>query len=332
MINENSVGVALVFFNRPDVLEVTFEAVRKAAPKILFLIQDGPRDAEDFVNVERCRKIVEKVDWDCVVHKEYSESNLGCGLRVFSGVSHAFRVVDKLIIIEDDCVPSTDFFRFSSEMLFRYEFDSRIDMVCGMNHLDVYEKCPNDYFFCEGGSIWGWATWRRVWEKIDFNMGYLEDPYALFLLKNKYGKSLINNGFLLKDKLVKFGKISSWSYQRGLNSYLNNGLSIVPKYNLIINVGITFDSANSVGSMSRVPLGLRRIYKLKHHVIPRKLMHPSYIIPDVFYDKKVKEIMGYGSYFQFFCRKVETAFYGLIFGDFNSVYQRAKKYLVGWVN
>lgn len=40
------VPVALIFFNRPDTFQKTFEAVAAARPSKLFLIQDGARKSK----------------------------------------------------------------------------------------------------------------------------------------------------------------------------------------------------------------------------------------------------------------------------------------------
>ena len=113
------VPVAIVFFNRPDTLKRVFEAVRAAKPERLFLIQDGARkgNQKDLENIEKCRSVVENIDWECEVSRDYSEENLGCGKRIFSGITKAFESVDRLIIIEDDIVVSPDFFRFCAENL-----------------------------------------------------------------------------------------------------------------------------------------------------------------------------------------------------------------------
>lgn len=313
------VGVAIVFFVRPDVLQKTFEAVAKMKPRKLFLIQDGPRSEGDRSKIEKCRDIVSRIDWDCEVYKNYSEHNLGCGERIFSGISWAFGKVSKLVIIEDDCVPSPTFLEYCTDLLNKYEHDLRIDMICGMNHLNTYEKAQYDYFFCDGGSINGWATWRRVWEKIDYGLNFLDDDDAVRLIKNKYGTSLIDRGMALQNILKKGGKLSSWSYQRGLNAYLNSGLSIVPKKNMIKNIGLTEDSANSVASLSLIPRGLRPFYELVTYDLSFPLRHPKYVISDREYDAKVDRLMGNSNRLQYFYRKLETAIYRLLAGDFRGV-------------
>lgn len=58
-----------------------------------------------------------------------------------------FETETKGIVIEDDDVMSVSFFRYCKELLDKYEYDNRINIICGMNHLGVYGDCPYDYFF-----------------------------------------------------------------------------------------------------------------------------------------------------------------------------------------
>jgi hypothetical protein len=98
-------AVALVIFNRPDTTERVFAEIAKAKPKKLFVIADGPREGVRG-DTEKCalsREVIDRVDWDCEVHKNYSDVNLGCGKRPVTGISWVFEKVDKAIILEDDC-------------------------------------------------------------------------------------------------------------------------------------------------------------------------------------------------------------------------------------
>ncbi len=289
------VPVAIVFFARPDLLKITFKIVKKLRPSTLFLIQDGPRynNSNDNDKIEGCREVVKEIDWNCKVYKNYSDTNLGCGLRIKSGISWAFKYVDRLIIIEDDCVPGDSFFLFCKEMLEKYKDDKRVSMISGMNHLGVYEKTPYDYFFSEGGTIWGWATWKRFWETIDYEMKWLDDPDAVRLIRNKYGNRPIRRGLVKKDALMQGNKLSSWSYQHGINMYLQSGLILVPKYNLTTNIGLTGEGANTKNSsLNDVPPKMRRIYYQQTYVLNPPYNHPHYIINDVEYQSEIKKIMN----------------------------------------
>lgn len=316
-VKSTNVPVALIFFARPDLLKKTFSAIRENKPKQLFLIQDGPRydKPDDVKKIQLCRDIVDDIDWDCQVYRNYSEVNLGCGKRVSTGVTWAFQYVDRLAVIEDDCVASEGFFIFCSEILERYRDDERVDMISGMNNLGRYDDVPYDYFFSESGSIWGWATWKRVWDKIDFDLNFLDDPYASNLLKESYGKRLVDRCISMREKISRGAKISSWSLQRGVNMYLNSGLIVVPKRNLITNIGLSDDGANSVSSIKMIPRGLRKIYFMRIYSIDFPLKHPPFVIADTIYSKRLNRIMGTSGWLLMTYRRAESILYRLIFLD-----------------
>lgn len=296
---KTDVPVALVFFNRPDTLKEVFESIRRARPSKLFLIQDGAREGneKDKINIPKCRAIVEDVDWDCEVHKIYSEENLGCGYRIYSGVSEAFKHVDRLVIIEDDIVIGEDMLPFCAEMLERYKDDQRIDKISGMNHVLEYKECPYSYFFAEGGgAIWGWATWKRVWDNFEWNWDCYDDEYTMRIVP--YLKFPVVTGPWLKgviEKKVKSlrrgEKQTSWSMQCNVSCCrLQSRISIVPQKNLISNIGLIGEhSVHS--SLNKLPRKTRKVYFGKTFVLERPLKHPKYVISDNYYLKKQDEIL-----------------------------------------
>ncbi len=320
------VPVALIFFARPDVLAVTFSAIKAARPSKLFLIQDGAREGrnDDIENVKKCRQIVKDIDWQCEVRTNYSEKNLGCGMRVYSGVSWAFEYVDRLAIIEDDCVPCKSFFRFTSEILERFKNDERMDMISGMNHLEIYDQTPFDYFFSTNASIWGWATWKRVWKTVDYDMQYLDALDAKRLVCSNYGDRAWKISRLKNEKLKRGEKISSWSTQRGMNMYLQSRLIIVPKYNLVTNIGLSENSANSVSSIKLTPRGKRRVWNLKTHEFEFPLKHPKYVVNDVEYRNHVNRIMAVGHPWIRLYRKCESKIRRLLFRDYRRLLKSNK--------
>lgn len=184
---KTDIAVAMIFFNRPDTLKTVFESVREAQPSKLYLIQDGARAnrPKDVENIAKCREVVSNIDWKCEVVHDYSDINLGCGKRIFTGLSNVFMYEEYAAIVEDDIVIGESFLPFCKEMCERYKDDQRIHMISGMNHLGVYEECPYDYFFSQGGgAIWGWATWARCWNELDWNMEAVSNNYIVDCLKN----------------------------------------------------------------------------------------------------------------------------------------------------
>lgn len=167
-----STPIALIIFNRPDLTIRVFSKIARAKPKTLFVIADGPRSDHpgDIKKCAEARSIIESVDWDCTVHKNYSDINLGCGRRLASGISWVFEKVEEAIILEDDCLPHPTFFRFCKELLERYRDDERIMQINGQNFQHKSMRTSYSYLFSYSNNCWGWATWRRAWQHFDMEM------------------------------------------------------------------------------------------------------------------------------------------------------------------
>lgn len=328
------VPVALIFFNRPEQFAQVFETVKKAAPSKLFLIQDGAREnnENDVKNIQKCREVLKGIDWECEVHTDFSEENLGCGKRIFTGLSNCFKVVDRLIVLEDDCLPSQSFFPFCAEMLERYKDDARVGLITGMNHLNTFEPVESDYFFADVGSIAGWATWKHSWELASFDLNTIaEDATAMRLLKNyqKYApnRNTVYDNVLNKAKVLNNGgKLSSWSTQFGISQILQSKLIVVPRVNLMSNIGLADEAANSPSSIKLIPHRLRPLYRLKLYELDFPLKHPKYVVNDIEYCRKVDNLMRPNKAVQI-GRKIESIFLRLIHGDGKNLIKSLKRKL-----
>lgn len=292
----NDISVSLIFYNRPQYLKHTFDAISSYRPSRLYLIQDGPRNDDDKVKIQMCRDIVENINWNCKVTKIYSDINLGCGERVYSGLNKVFEEEEFTVVIEDDIVISKDFLPFCKELSERYMNDERIGIISGMNHIGIYQEAPASYFYSRnGGAIWGWGTWRRVWKKIDWNLKchndeYIKQTFAQSIVPNRVGKKLLS---ILSEKYNSIQnnvKQTSWSFQFGFTTcYLQYRLNIVPKVNLIKNIGLT--GVHSKGISEKIPKSLRLIYNAPVYSLEFPLQHPRYVIDDTVYANRQEAVM-----------------------------------------
>lgn len=296
---KNDIAVVLIFFNRPECFEKVFKAVAEQRPSRLYLIQDGARanKPNDQPNIEKCRKIVENIDWNCEIVKDYSEVNLGCGKRIFTGLTSVFKKEEFAVIIEDDILIGDSFLPFCKQMDERYRNDERIGQISGMNHLGVYEDCPYDYFFANsGGAIWGWATWRRCWNDLDWNMEILSDPYTkrcldYALLPAGRGKDYNKRASVVREGILNGKAPSFWSLHFALYRALSNRLNIVPKYNLTSNIGLTADTTHGTDSIKKVRKRMRVVFFGKIYEMPAQLKHPKYVTDDEYFMRQQDKIM-----------------------------------------
>ena len=288
--SEVDVAVLLLFFTRTEQTVRTFGQIRKARPSRLYLYQDGPRQGrtDDVENIAKCRKAVEDmIDWDCIVHKFYQDSNYGCDPSEYISQRWMFSTEEKGIVIEDDDVMSVSFFRFCKELLDRYENDTRINMICGMNHLGVYDECPYDYFFSQGGgAIWGWASWRRVIDQWDPNYPLLDSKYDMKVLTADIGEKR-TKGFVSTCKRHKATGREHYESIFGYTRYFNSTFNIVPRKNMTCNIGIAAESTHAVSDITLLPKKVRRQLYMKTYETVFPLKHPSCVVDEKIYKHKL---------------------------------------------
>jgi len=241
--------VAFIIFNRPDTTERVFSEIAKAKPSKLLVVADGARmdrvgEAE---RVAATRAIIKRVDWPCEVLTNFSEENLGCKLRVSSGIDWVFEQVEEAIILEDDCLPTATFFQFCQEMLERYRHDFRIGMVSGNNFQFGHHHYYSDsYYFSKYTYIWGWASWRNRWqEAYDVHMNkwpQIRDSGELANLVLEKGQ--IGYWKKIFDRMYS-GKADTWDFQWTFANWTQGWLAILPSVNLISNIGFGVNSTHS---------------------------------------------------------------------------------------
>ena len=287
------VPVLLIFFTRSDTFEKVFEAVREARPSTLLLWQDGPREnrPDDIEKINKCRKIAENIDWDCTVYRMYNEKNIGCDPSIFYAYNWAFTHVDKCIFLEDDQVPCQSYFQFCKELLDRYENDTRISHICGYNYTEIAPDCDADYLFATSGSG-AWATWKRVADMWDGEYKFLDDKFATENVKKQYG-ALADTSLSCAERHRKTGK-EFWESIVGCNCLYNNMLSIIPKKNLVSNMGLTQDSVHSNTSKKYLSKVTGNLFEMNTYELKFPIKHPDYVIENKAYRKRVNIIMGIG--------------------------------------
>jgi hypothetical protein len=256
--------VVLIVFRRPDLTARVLRAISRARPQKLLVIADGPRaDRPD--DVEACaatRAVIDGVDWDCDVLKQYSDVNLGCGRRPGTGLSWAFDQVEDAIVLEDDCLPHPSFFRFCEELLERYRHDERVMHVAGSTFRTRPLPTEYSYAFSHFNLAWGWATWRRAWRHFDpavklwaalrdtsWLADVLEDDRAVRHWAREF------EGAYRRD-----GDVSYWDHQWTFACWAHSGLSIVPRVNLVTNVGCGPQATHTL--YERDPFGNMPAYEI----------------------------------------------------------------------
>lgn len=240
-------SILFLIFNRPDTAQRVFEEIRKARPPRLYVAADGPRQsrAGEKELCEQTRAVVNSVDWPCEVKTLFREENLGCGKAVSQAITWFFDNEEEGIILEDDILPHPDFFPYCDELLEKYRNDNTVGIISGHNHF--YERLERDssFAFQNLGPIWGWASWKRTWQKYDFNLTFDEKTF-MNVIKVKYPDEKIQNYWKWIYRYQRRNIIDTWDIQLAISLLYNRMISIVPYVNLTCNIGFGEDSTHTL--------------------------------------------------------------------------------------
>ncbi len=277
--------VAFIIFNRPDFTARAFAQIARARPSKLLVVADGPRPdyPGEAAKCEAARGIVEAVDWPCEVMTNFAPSNLGCGKRVSSGLRWVFDSVEEAIILEDDCVPHQSFFPFCEELLSRYREDERVMMIAGTNYLERLD-IPESYLFSRYFAVWGWATWKRAWEKYDFDMADWEVLREQNQVDSFYRQAYAAKHVTKMFDLVYHHRIDTWDIQWFYSCLFNHGLSVVPRVNLISNIGGAVGTHVVGGTSEPLPVFALETESLRH---PKRVFASS-VHDNALYERRIR--------------------------------------------
>jgi len=264
--------VLFVIYRRPETTRRVFEAIRQARPAKLFISQDAPRPGhpEQLAAHKEAREIALAVDWPCEVHTQFFETYQG----IIPGFTAAFRwffdTVEEGIMLEDDQVPDSTYFRFCAEMLEKYRHDDRIMSISGSNVLEYYTEPyrRDSYYFLSIPCVWGLATWRRAWKHYDPNITQWPEVRDSKLLYKALPSSAAAFYFSQKFQGYYERKINSYDGQWAFACLANKGLSIYPTRNLISNIGI--NAAGAFHATTSDPLW----GDVPTELMPFPLVHP----------------------------------------------------------
>ncbi len=272
--------IIFLVFNRPDCTQKVFNAIRQARPQRLLVVADGPRPSREN-DAPRCqevrRLITEGVDWPCSLETNFSEQNLGCRLRVSSGLNWAFDRVEQAIVLEDDCLPDQSFFPFCEELLDRYRDHPRVKHINGSNPMVELDPGPDSYLFTKYALPWGWASWSKAWKSYDvdcrsfeaFRVGGGMREVCPYPLECRHWSKIFGER--------QYVTVGSWAWPMIYWLWAQRGLSIIPRHNLISNIGAGADATRTVSGSVYLDM--------QTTPIPFPLQHPSEIRENVSFDK-----------------------------------------------
>ena len=290
------IPVALVIFKRAEKSLEIISRISQVKPSKIYLISDGGRNDEEWEVVSKCRQAVEdSINWDCDVIKDYAEENKGVYDRIGLGACRVFDKERWAIFLEDDNLPEISFFYFCREMLHRYEGDQGILWICGTNYLENCTfKSQADYGITRCMLPCGWASWSNKFlssydkdfsEMATINMSIVRGTY----LKRRLFYQDLRNWRMEINHRKKGERYTSWDYQMSFSLRSGNKVGIIPKHNLIKNIGVDENAIHGGGSFHRVMT--QRFCGMASIPLPEIIKHPDVLEIDAFIESRIEGII-----------------------------------------
>lgn len=282
--------VLFLIFRQPEVTRRVFEQIRAARPRKLYIAADGPRAnrLDDITDCQATRAVVANIDWDCELHTRFLPSNLGLKRAVSSALDWFFEAEEEGIILEYDCLPDLSFFSYCQVMLERYREDQRIFSISGTNILSSEKYGDGDYYLSRFTPVWGWASWRRSWLQWRPDL----ENYKEFISQNILG-SVVTEHKAREFWVATFNSIVSgenkttWAFCLIYAQLKSGGLCVVPKVNMIRNIGFGPEGTNAVDVAH--PLSNLATSEMKYY------QEPCFFVPSIAADNNFSLKAGYSS-------------------------------------
>ena len=260
-------------YNRLENIKKSLKPLTRIANTKIYIVMDGPKDdPEDKLLCEKIKHIISGYKFKSEVITYFRKKNLGCKLSVAGAISWFFTKEDKGIILEDDMIVTDSFYQFCDYGLREYENNDSIMMISGTNYIGENIQ-SNEYNYSEHFLIWGWATWKRAWDKYDIEMNKWKDKKNQIKIRKRF--TLREFKFLEK----KFNSYYSdyydtWDIQWYFSCILNNGMTVMPESNLVSNFGQDGTHSKSYYKtlfMKFGTLDVQKIIKPHNLIVNRKI-------------------------------------------------------------
>jgi hypothetical protein len=230
-------GIALFVYKRPEHTRRVLGGLRRNDVDELYVFADGPKDGDDVDRIQAVREFVHSIDW-CETHVIERDTNWGLADNTIDGINRVFEDHDRIIVLEDDDVPTPDFVDFMHQCFEEYESDDHVMSVTGYcPPLSLPEDYPYDVFFTYRDTTWGWGTWKDAWDRYErkpeeMRRQLADDPGEVRSELRKAGHDLFP---ILEAQLA--GETDSWSVWWALAIIEYGGICVNPVESRIRNIG-----------------------------------------------------------------------------------------------
>lgn len=279
--------IVMFAFNRPQHLQHTLTALAQntlAKQSCLTIFCDGPRTDKEKNATDATRAVARSAAGFAALEVMEREKNMGCAASVIDGLAHMFSTCDRVIVMEDDVLCSPYTLDFLNSCLDRYEEKTTVFNISAWSPpptlLPIPPAYPYDVYYIPRVNVWGWATWKDRWQKIDWDV----PDYTLFSATPTLQKAFNTGGEdlspMLRAQLAE-KTIDSWAIRMDYARFKHGCLGLNPVRSYTTNIGF--------GSGTHTTTATTRWDNDIHHALPSPRL-PEHVFVDADIQRAYKAV------------------------------------------
>ena len=229
---EDNLASLIIGYSRPERLKNQLELLSKVGISKIYIVIDGQKrenpvlkmDFENIITNFSNRNSVKISCW-------FRTKNLGTAVSIITALDWFYSKEKKGIVLEDDVLPSIDFFQFMSGALDSIECDESVWLVSGNQFFESNIDSPQNTW-ANYPLIWGWGTHEHKWQ--DMRKAILSDP---LIFKKKIPQN-VRNFWRTGFSRARECRIDSWAILLAAQMRSRDKFCLLPAVNLVTNIGM----------------------------------------------------------------------------------------------
>lgn len=244
---KKAIPCLLITYNRLDYAFELFQIIVANGADNIYVAIDGGRDfsmrtlQSNFIakiNSFSIKKNIRVTIW-------WRDENFGLANSMTSAIDWFFENESKGIILEDDLLPTRDFFEYCEEALENFENISSVWSISGnIFGANQHDVCSTSNY----PLVWGWATWSDRWHSYRSSKQMINNSEL-----SGYIPIRVRMFWKSGELRVQGNTLNSWAVPFAARSRRENGIHIHPSFDLVRNRGVSSDATHTK-DISDIPI------------------------------------------------------------------------------
>jgi hypothetical protein len=244
--------VLIVAHRRLSKVRRVVEACIASGVRNATVVIDGPRHDDEVGALDAVEAFVLDAPWPGSLKVHRRRLNLGVGASVPAACDLIFVRHAEAIILEDDCVPTQQFFEYASLTLRHFAEDRRVGLISGVS-LAGEIPATKPIRISRFPLTWGWGTWRDRWVHYRHSLTDWRKSLSVRHLASELGPlAAFDWARIFNEHSGEHPK--AWDHQVTFMLWALRASAVNPSIDLVENIGFDSDASNTSNKPPYAPV------------------------------------------------------------------------------